>query len=139
LADVCSGGQVSSAVSHADEWLRDSHEDPEEEEDVKSGEMRCVGEVFQKTPDGTDRKSPTKTPEHRLNDDGALKVVGLFGDVETDDCERADEGQCREYGEKVGDEASGMTMMKYPLRDEEKDKIDNHGGKQAVYVAASGF
>jgi hypothetical protein len=40
--------------------------------------MRCIGEVFQKAPDGTDRKSSAETPKHRLNDDGAFEVIRLF-------------------------------------------------------------
>src|ERR1700677_406313 len=60
----------SSAVPQADEWLRDCHEDPEEDIDIKGGEMRCVGEVFQKAPDREDRESSAETPEHGLNEDG---------------------------------------------------------------------
>jgi hypothetical protein len=119
--------------------LGDSHEDPEEEVDIKSGDMRRVGEVFEKAPDGTERKSSAETPEHGLNDDGTLKVIGLFGDVEADDGKGTNEGQCREYGQEINDEASGMKMVEYPLRDEEKDKIGSHRWGQTVYVAASGL
>ena len=79
--------------------------------DIKSRKMRCVGEVFQKTPDGADGEGSAETPEHGLNEDGTLKLVRLFGDVEANDGERADEGQCREYGEDVNDEAGGMKMV----------------------------
>src|SRR5271154_2690619 len=130
---------VSSAVPHADEWLRDRHEDPEEDVDIKGGEMRCVGEVFQKAPDGEDRESSAETPEHGLNEDGALKFVGLFRNVETNDGERANEGQCRKYGEGINDEAGGMMMVERPLCDEEKNKIDSHRWGEAACVAASGF
>ena len=86
--------------------------------------MRRVGEVFEKAPDGADGESSAETPEHRLNDDGALELVGLFGDVEADDGERANEGQCREYGEEIDDDAGGVKMVECPLGDEEKDKIE---------------
>ena len=95
-------------VSHPDEWLGESHEDPEEDVDINCGDMRGVGEVFQKAPDGADRKSAAETPEHRLNDDGAFKLIGLFGDVEANDGKRADQGQRREYSKEINDEAGGM-------------------------------
>jgi hypothetical protein len=74
-----------------------------------------------------------------LNDVGALKLVGFFGDVEANDGERANEGQRREHSEEVNDEAGGMKMVECPLRDEEEDKVDSHRWGEAVDVAASGF
>ena len=101
--------------------------------------MRGVGEVFQRAPDGAHGERPAEAPEHGLNDDGALEVIGLFGDVEADYGERSNEGQCREHGEEVNDEARGMDMVECPLRDEEKDKVDSHRRCEAVDVAAAGF
>src|SRR5258708_33058080 len=101
--------------------------------------MRRVGEVFQRAPDGTDRQGSAETPEHGLNDDGTLEVIGLFGDVEADDGERADEGQCREHGEEVNDETRGMEMVECPLGEKEKDQVESHRRCEAVDVAASGF
>jgi hypothetical protein len=98
-------------IPHADEWLRDSHEDPEEEEDIESGEMRGPCEVFQGAPDGADGKSPSETPEHGLNDDGTFKLVRLLGDVEANDGKGTDERQCRQDGEHVDDEAGGTKMV----------------------------
>ena len=122
-----------------DERLGDSHEDPEEDIDVKGGEMRCLGKVFEKAPDCGDGESSAEAPEHGLNEDGTLEFVGLFCDAEADDGERGDQGQCREHGEDINNEAGGMKMVKRPLSDEEKENIDSHCWGEPVYVAASGF
>jgi hypothetical protein len=98
-------------VPPADEWLRDSHEDPEEEEDVKGGDMRGLCEVFEGAPDAAEGECCTETPEHGLNENGTLKLVGFFGDVEPNDNERTNEGQCREYSEDINNEAGGMKMV----------------------------
>ena len=101
--------------------------------------MRRAGEVFQRAPDGADGEGSAETPEHGLNDDGTLKVIGLFRDVEANDGERTDEGLCGEYGEEVDDEARGVDVVERPLRNKEKDKVDSHRRCEAVDVAASGF
>jgi hypothetical protein len=90
--------------------------------------MRRFGEVFQKAPDGADRKSSAETPKHRLNDDGTLKFVRFFGDVEAHYGKRANKRQGREYGEEIDEEASGMKMVKCSLGDKEKDNVNNHRG-----------
>ena len=82
---------------------------------LKSGEMRGVGEVFQRAPDGADGEGYAETPEHGLYEDGPFKLVGLFGDVEANNRERANEGQRRQHGEEVNDDAGGMKMVEAPL------------------------
>jgi hypothetical protein len=126
MADVCKVGRddlIASAISHADEWLRNSHEDPEEDVDIKSGDMRGIGEVFQKAPDGAEGKGSAESPEHGLNDDGTLKLVRFFDYVEANYCKRADEGQCRECCEEIDDEAGGMGVVKCPFREDEEKNI----------------
>jgi hypothetical protein len=49
--------------------LGDSHGDPEEDIDIKDGDVGRIGEVFEKTPYGSHRKSAAQTPNHGLNED----------------------------------------------------------------------
>jgi hypothetical protein len=74
-----------------------------------------------------------------LNDDGTFKLVGLFSDIKANDGKRADERQCRQYGEKIDSEAGGMMVVERPLCDEEKENIESHRGCEAVEIAASCF
>src|SRR5271167_4021218 len=101
--------------------------------------MRGVGEVFQTSPGAADGEGCPETPEHGLDEDGTLKLVGLFGNIETDDGDRTDERDCRQYGEKVDHEAGGMGMVQSPLGYEDKENVDKHRWEEAVVVAARGF
>jgi hypothetical protein len=136
---ACRSASALLAISHADEWLRDPHEYPEEDVHIKGGDMRDAGEVFEKAPDGANGKGSSEAPEHGLNEDGALKLVGLFDEVEANDDERSDERQCREYGEEINGETSGMKVVEGPLGNEEKETIDSHSWGEAVDVAETSF
>ena len=101
--------------------------------------MRRACEVFQRAPDGADGEGSAKTPEHGLNENGTLKLVGFFSDVEAYDGECSNQGQCGQDCEEINDETGWMEMVETPFGDEEKEEIDRHRRGEAVDVAASGF
>ncbi len=68
-----------------------------------------------------------------------MELVGLFGDVEANDDERANKGQCREYGEKIRDEARRVVVMEGPLSNKESSYVETHCWSEAIDVTALGF
>ena len=71
-------------------------------------------EHFEEAPKTGDGECRSHAPELRLDDDGALELIGLFSDVEADDDEDSDDGEGGKGGEDVCHGAGGWVVPEEP-------------------------
>src|SRR5690242_14893579 len=94
--------------------------------------MRGLGELLERAPGAADGEGRAESPEYGADDDGALKFIFLFRDVEADDDQRGDGGNSRKQGQNVDAESSRMEVLEGPFCvDDDAEGNEGRGEKAA--------